>query len=456
MAFVDRFFAVAVDYAWGWPLIILLIGGGAYLTFLSRFMPFFGARHAVQIIRGKWDDPNDPGEINHFQALTTALSATIGVGNIAGVAIAITQGGPGAVFWMWVAAVVGMATKFFECTLSIMYREEDETGNPQGGPMYYIEAGLGRRFRFMAVLFSVCGLIGCLSLFQANQLAKVLSENHAVNPWVTGFAMAAIVAVVILGGIRRIGRFTEKLVPFMCALYVLASLYILATRADIIPSILYRIVHDAFTGTAAAGGAAGIAVREVITTGVKRAAFSNEAGIGTAPMAHGAAKTKEPVREGLVAMVGPFIDTVVICSMTALIILSTDHWQQGAIRGVALTTQVFESALGGFGRLLITISVALFAISTMVGYSYYGKKCFAYLFGQRRGPLYNYFYIASLIVGAVWSVGTVVNVLDTAFALMAFPNMIATLLLAPRVMRAVRDYFSRYQVLRGPFAAGGR
>ncbi len=440
---VDKFFLVAVDYAWGWPLVVLLIGGGGFLTISSRFIPFLKARHAVDIIRGKYDDPDDPGEISHLQALTTALSATVGVGNIAGVAIAITQGGPGAVFWMWTAAIVGMATKFYTCTLAQMYRKKDENGVPQGGPMYFIEVGLGKKFKPMAVFCSACGLIGCLAMFQANQLAEVLESSHGVPPWITGLLSAAVVAVVILGGIKRIGAVTEKLVPFMCGLYVLACLYILASRYSMIPSIFMDIVTDAFTGTAAVGGAEGIAVSTVITTGIKRAAFSNEAGIGTAAMAHGAAKTKEPVREGMVAMIGPFIDTIIICSMTAFIILSSGNWRREGIAGVALTSEVFEAAMGGTGRALITVAVTLFAISTMVGYSYYGRKCFSYLSGGRRGIFYDCFYIVTMVLGAVWSIDTVINILDTAFALMAFPNMIAALLLAPKVNSALRDYFGR-------------
>ena len=448
MESVDRFFAVAVDYAWGLPLIILLIGGGAYLTLLSRFIPFFGLRHAVKILRGTYDDPNDPGEISHFQALTTALSATVGVSNIGGVAIAITQGGPGAVFWMWVAAIVGMATKFFTCTVACMYRKQDEQGTPQGGPMYYIEVGLGRRYRFLSVFFSVCGLIGCLAMLQPNQFAVVLRVNYGVNPRVTRIPSAPIVTAVIVGGIQRIGRFTEKLVPTMCGVYVLACLYIIATHINLLPQVIFRIVHDAFSGTALAGGVTGIAVSRVITTGVKRAAFSNEAGIGTAPLAHGAAKTHEPVREGLVAMLGPFIDTIVVCSMTAFVILTSDAWHNGngGTEGVALTARVFESAFGPLGQLIITFAVGSFAISTMVGYSYYGRKCCSYLVGQRRGQYYNYFFIATLVVGAVWSVETVINIMDTAFALMALPNMIATILLAPRVMRATRAYFARAEL----------
>lgn len=444
---VDRFFAVVVDYAWGWPLVALLIGGGLYLALLSRFIPFLAFRHSIEILRGKFDDPNDPGEITHFQALSTALSATVGVSNIGGVAIAITQGGPGAVFWMWIAAIVGMATKFFSCTLSCMYRRRDEDGTPQGGPMYYIELGLGPKFRPLAIFFSVCGLIGCLAMLQPNQLAVLLDDSYGVDRWFTGAACATVTAIVIVGGVKRIAHFCEALAPAMCGIYVLGCLVILGANLPALPGVFYRIVHDAFTGTALAGGVTGVAVSRAMVTGVKRAAFSNEAGIGTAPLAHGAAKTDEPVREGLVAMLGPVIDTLIVCSMTACVILTSDVWKgrdAESIEGVELTSQVFEAALGWVGQSLITVVVALFAISTLVGYSYYGRKCFAYLVGERRGHFYNYFFIATILAGAVWKVDTVINILDTGFALMALPNMIATVLLAPRVMDATRDYFQRY------------
>lgn len=430
-----------MGYAWGWPLIFLVIGGGLFLTLYSRLTPFRYAPHSWQILRGTWDDPKDPGEITHFQALSTALSSTVGLGNIAGVAVAITQGGPGAVFWMWVSATVGMATRFFTCTLACMYRVKDERGVDQGGPMYFIEAGLGRRFRGLSILFSVCGLVGCLSLFQANQLAEVLASSYGVGRGWTGVFCTLIVGGVIIGGIERIGKVTSRIVPLMCGIYVLGCLYILGIHLAEIPSLFIWIFHDAFNGTAAVGGATGIAVSKVIATGVKRAAFSNEAGIGTAALAHGAAKTSQPIREGLVAMNGPFIDTILICTMTSLVVLAEGNWHGSGIRGVALTSQAFESAMGGLGRLLITVTVILFAVSTMVGYSYYGRKCFSYLVGWRRGHLYNYFYCAMILVGALWSAESVVNLLDTGFAVMAVPTMAATLLLSPRVMEAARIYF---------------
>lgn len=448
MEMIEHALQVAVDFVWGPPLLALLLGGGLYLTLRSRLLPFFGARHAVDVLRGRYDSPDDPGQINHFQALSTALSATIGLGNIGGVAIAITQGGPGAVFWMWMAAVVGMATKFFTCTLAVMYRGRDSLGEIQGGPMYYIEVGLGKRFRALAILFSICGMFGCLGIFQANQVAQILKETYGVAPAATGVSAMVLVALVAFGGITRIGTVASRLVPAMCLLYLASAVVIVFRHWELIPAVFSQIFHDAFTGTAATGGAAGIAVSQVIKTGIKRAAFSNEAGLGTAAMAHGAAKTTEPVREGLVAMLGPFIDTIVVCSLTAFVILSTGLWRTAeGVQGVSLTVAAFESVLGGPGRLLLVTIASLFGFTTMVGTSYYGRKCFAYLFGAQRARIYDVFFIVSLFVGAVWSVGAVVNLIDTAYAVMAFPNMIATLWMAPRVMAATRKYFRERKVV---------
>lgn len=439
--------AVVVSWVWGPPLLILLLGGGLYLTLQSRGLPFYGARHAIDLLRGRAGGGGDgPGHLSHFQALSTALSSTIGLGNIGGVAIAITQGGPGAVFWMWMAALVGMATKFFTCTLAVMYRRRGADGELRGGPMYTIELGLGRRWRPLAIFFAACGLVGCLGIFQSNQVAGILQQTYGLPQAVTGGVAVALVAAVSLGGVERIGNFTSRLVPAMCLLYLLAAVAVVVQRFDQVPVVLSQIFHDAFHGTAAAGGAAGIAWITVVKTGIKRAAFSNEAGLGTAPLAHGAARTGEPVREGLVAMLGPFIDTIVVCSITAFVILSTGLWRQAeGIEGVTLTVRAFEAALGPSGRLLLVISALLFGLSTMVANAYYGRKCFTYLSQGRAMGAYNLFYLTMLFVGAVWSVGAVIDLVDTAYALMAFPNMIATLILAPKVMVAARDYFQRLE-----------
>ena len=439
----DRLLSTAVDIAWGPPLILLLVGGGLWLTVSARFLPFLRLRHALHILRGDYDSDDDPGQISHFQALTTALASTIGVGNIGGVAVAITQGGPGAVFWMWVAAVVGMATKFFTCTLAVMYRGRDSEGQLQGGPMYYIEAGLGKKFRPLAVLFASFGLVGCLPMFQSNQMAEILEGGLSIPGWATGLGAVLVVAAVTWGGVVRIGRVTSRLVPAMCLLYVGSCLWIVISNLSLAPEVFGQIFHDAFNATAAVGGATGFGVATAIRIGVRRAAFSNEAGIGTAPMAHGAARTKEPVREGLIAMLGPFIDTIVVCSLTAFVILASGAWRGRDLQGAQLTSDAFVDSMGPLGAWILIVAVVLFGVSTMIGFSYYGRKCFSYLFGVERARWYDGIYLVGLFLGALWSAQSVIDLIDTMFALMALPNMIATLALAPRVMTATRDYFGR-------------
>lgn len=441
MEFLDNLFATAVDYAWGIPLVVLLISSGIFFTLFSKFLPFRAVRHAFQILRGKYDKPDDPGEITHFQALTSALSATIGMGNIAGVAIAITLGGPGAIFWMWVAGIVGMSTKYFTCTLSTLYRKKDEKGVDQGGPMYFIEVGLGKYAKPLAVMFAVCGMIGCLAMFQINQLSGVLYSDWGISKLLTGIVCMIFVGAVILGGIVRVGAVTSKIVPAMFIIYVAASMYIILSNVGMVPEIIKSIFGSAFGGEAIIGGGAGIAFKEVLVTGVKRAAFSNEAGIGTAPMAHGAAKTKEPVREGLIAMLGPFIDTNLVCTMTALVILITGvaPTEDGAV----MTVNAFEAAMPGIGRYILTFVIILFSISTMISYSYYSLKCARYLFGYNFGSKYIYVYVASIVPAAVWTQDMVINLLDTAFALMAIPTLLSTLMLSPKVYAATKDYFKR-------------
>jgi len=328
------------NWLWGFPLLYLLIGGGLYFTIYSRFIPFFYLRHSIQILRGKYNNANDPGEINHFQALCSALSGTVGMGNITGVAVAIVQGGPGALFWMWICALLGMATKFFTCSLAVMYRGTDQTGQVQGGPMYFITEGLGKKWKPLAMAFCFFGLFGCLPMFQSNQLTAIVSEMFfKPNDWFVdssqnvtltgqglfGLLLAIFVGVVILGGIQRIGKVAATLVPFMVILYGGCALIIIIMHASQIPEAFRLIITDAFTGQAVTGGVLG----SVISIGVRRAAFSNEAGMGTEAMAHGAAKTKEPIREGLVAMLGPMIDTLIVCTITGLVIINTGVWEKG-------------------------------------------------------------------------------------------------------------------------------
>jgi AGCS family alanine or glycine:cation symporter len=436
------------NWIWDTPMLILLMGGGFILFAYSGFLPFRYFGHALKVVRGKYDDENLPGQISSQQALSAAIAATVGLGNISGVAIAINMGGPGAIFWMWISAFVGMATKYFTCTLAIMYRGKDTAGTVQGGPMYVIEEGMGKKWKPLAILFSVAGVLGLLAIFQANQLTAVLRsvllipnglDNGETTKWVLGISMMIIVAVVILGGIKRIAAVASRLVPFMVILYFVTVMIIMFRFYDQIPAMLWLIVEDAFTGNAVMGGAVGA----VMVIGARRAAFSNEAGIGTAPMVHGASKNNEPVREGLIAMLGPFIDTVVVCTLTALVILLTGVWQSTDNDGVRLTLSAFELGLPGYGKYLLMMAVLVFALSTMFTYSYYGHKCFNYLFGAEKAKYYNYFYLVTIVAGAVVSLEVVVSFIDGMYAIMAIPTMISTVYLAPKVKAATKDYFSR-------------
>ncbi|WP_143961728.1 alanine/glycine:cation symporter family protein [Litoribacter populi] len=440
------------NWIWDTPMLVLLMGGGLILLAYSGFLPFRKLGHAMKVVRGKYDDSNMPGQITSFQALSAAIAATVGLGNISGVAIAINMGGPGAIFWMWVSAFVGMATKFFTCSLAIMYRGKDSAGVIQGGPMYVIEEGMGRKWKFLSIIFCIAGILGLLAIFQANQLTATFRfvilepaglDAGAPTRWIIGITMMVIVAGVILGGIQRIALVASKLVPFMVGLYFATVLLIVFKYINNVPSMLWLIVEDAFTGNAVMGGAVGA----VIVTGARRAAFSNEAGIGTAPMVHGASRNNEPVREGLIAMLGPFIDTIVVCTLTSLVILLTGVWQTTENDGVRLTLSAFEMALPGFGKYLLMVAVLVFAFSTMFTYSYYGHKCFNYLFGAKRADYYNYFYLITIVAGAVASLEVVISFVDGMYAIMAIPTMISAIYLSPKVRAATKDYFKRMKKL---------
>jgi AGCS family alanine or glycine:cation symporter len=438
---------------WGTPLVVLLVGGGLFFLIYSRFIPYRYFFHSINILRGKYDDPDDPGDISHFEALASALAATVGLGNISGVAVAIAIGGPGAVFWMWISAIVGMATKFFTCTLSIMYRGKDTNGDIQGGTMYMIMEGLGKKWKPLAVLFAVAGLFGPLPIFQANQVTQIVRDfllvpngltdpaNHFSTDLISGIVILGIVSLVIFGGIKRVGKVASKMVPAMVVIYVACVLVIIGINIDLLGSTFALIFTDAFTANSAMGGALGA----LIVTGVRRAAFSNEAGIGTATLAHGAAKTKEPVREGLVAMMGPFIDTLVVCTMTALAILVTGVWQSGDDNGITLTASAFEAALGPYGVYLLIFCVLIFGFSSLFTYSYYSTKCLGFLIGADKQKYFNFFYAAAIIFGSVATINAVLNFTDGMFALMAIPTMTVAILLSPKVMAAAKDYFGRME-----------
>lgn len=443
---ISTFLADASNFIWGPPLLVLLLGGGFFFIMYSRFLPFRFFSHAVNVLRGKYDNPDDPGDISHFQALSGALAATIGMGNISGVALAIAAGGPGAIFWMWISAILGMATKFFTCTLAVLFRGKDSEGHIQGGPMYVIREGMGKKWLWLAGFFCVAGFFGATPVFQANQLVAVLKKVIFVPAGVPdsfglnisiGILLAIIIAIVVLGGIERIGNVAARLVPSMVLLLVASVIIIMLLNVDqVIPSFLL-ILKDAFSANAVLGGALGA----IIIEGAKRAAFSNEAGIGTAPLMHGAAKTKEPVREGLVAMLGPAIDTIIVCTMTGLVIIITGVWNSGEADGILLTAKAFERSLPLVGPYILMICVIIFAITTIFGLAYYGEKCFSFLVGAKYGRYFHYWYIALVVVGSVASLTDVVNLVFVAYGLMAVPTMISAIVLAPKVMEAAKKYF---------------
>lgn len=436
------------DGIWGAPILILLLGGGFYFLIYSRLAPLRYIGHAIQILTGKYDDPNEQGQLRHYQALSTALAGTVGMGNVSGVAVAITMGGPGAIFWMWISALLGVSTKFFTCSLAVMFRGKDSAGEVQGGPMYYITEGLGKNWKPVAIFFSIVGMIGVSPLFQANQLTQMIRDVVLVpnnfeasfqTDLITGIVISIIVGIVVIGGIKRIGNVTGRVVPVMIIVYTVTVLYIIFSNATQIIPAFQTILHDAFTGDAVLGGSLGA----IIVVGVRRAAFSNEAGLGTAPMAHGAAKTNEPIREGLVAMLGPIIDTIIVCTMTALAIIITNTWIDSSADGITLTAQAFDSAIPVFGKYILAICVIFFSMSTMFAFPYYGVKCLGFVAGAKYQNIYNYIFVVIIILGAVSNLRYIIGLIDIAFALMAFPTVIATILLSPHVRRASKDYFAR-------------
>ncbi|MBL7865366.1 MAG: alanine:cation symporter family protein [Cyclobacteriaceae bacterium] len=460
------------------PVLFLIILGGLFFLYYSRLIHYRYFMHSISVLRGKYHDRNDPGQISPYEALSTALASTVGMGNIAGVAAAISLGGPGALFWMWVTAFVGMSTNFFTSTVSVMFRGKDSSGEIQGGPMYVLREKISkldvqfswwwpwpwlviRGWKPLAVLFCVCCMVGCLPIFQANQLTQAIIDigvtSVEAKAWtftligfelntmkfIIGFMLTIISAIVIIGGIQRIGSWAGKMVPLMIVLYFLSVVTILIIHIEDVPRYLGMIFTDAFAaenyrGSPALGGLLG----GLIVAGVRRASFSNEAGIGTAPLALAASQSKEPIREGLVSMMSPAIDTLVVCSLTALAILVTGAWKSDA-NGVTLTAVAFESSLGDIGKYLLLLCAFFFAITSLFSYSYYGSKALSFLVGVKASRYYDYFYLSTIIIGAVSSMADVINVIDIAYALMAVPTMLSGLVLAPKVMEEAKGYFER-------------
>ena len=444
-------------------VLVWLIAGAVFFTFYFRFINFRAFRHGFQLVRGDYSDPNAPGEVTHFQALATALSGTVGLGNIAGVAIAVSLGGPGATFWMILAGLLGMSSKFVECTLGVKYRNEYSDGTVSGGPMYYLSKGLaersdklkslGKLLAVMFAIFCVGGSFGGGNMFQANQSFKQVvavtggdASWLADKGWLFGLVIAALVGLVIIGGIKGIARVTSKIVPFMAVLYVTTGLFIIFSKSSEIPAAFAAIIDGAFSAEGISGGVIG-----VLFQGFKRAAFSNEAGIGSAAIAHSAVRTNRPVTEGFVALYEPFIDTVVVCTITALVIIITGTWNPSVdpSEGVALTSAAFESSISWFPWIL-TLAVVLFAFSTMISWSYYGLKAWTYLFGDSMitDIVYKVMFLSFVVIGASMELGSVIDFSDAMIFAMAFPNMLGIYFLVPVVKKELNEYWADYKAGR--------
>ncbi|MGF1499019.1 MAG: alanine/glycine:cation symporter family protein [Elainellaceae cyanobacterium] len=447
--FVEVIFSVLFFDIAGFPLIVLwLIVGAVFFTLRMRFINIRAFRHAIDVVRGKYDNPNEEGEVSHFQALAAALSATVGLGNIAGVAIAITLGGPGAALWMTLGGFFGMSSKFVECTLGQKYRITNPDGTISGGPMHYLSKGLanlgyGAFGRVLAILFSflaICGAMGGASMFQSNQSYGAVSTVIPIPGWLYGLILVTLVALVIIGGIQRIGMVAGTIVPVMCVIYVAAALWILLVNFTEIPGAIATIVSQAFSAQAVGGGLIG-----VIVQGLRRSAFSNEAGIGSAAIAHSAARTEEPVREGIVALLEPFIDTIVVCNMTALVIVITGVYadaQFAELGGAELTSAAFGTVIGWFPAIL-ALSVFFFAFSTMISWGYYGERSWSYLFGERSLLIYKVLFLLAIFIGSVASPTAVIDFSDGMLLAMAFPNLLGAYLLSNEVSLDLKNYMRR-------------
>ena len=432
---------------WGPVLLILVLGTGTYLSFMTGFFSITKIGYVLKNTLFKMfaKDDKGEGEVTAFQAVSTALAATVGTGNIAGVATAIALGGPGAVFWMWLAAIMGMTTKFAEVVLAVNYREKTEDGRFVGGPMYYITNGLGKSWKWLAVLFAFFGTfasfgIGCM--VQSNSVALSAQSTFGIPVLATGIVLAILTAVVIVGGIKRIGAFTEKLVPFMAALYILGGLWLLISNAAKIPAAFAMIFSNAFTGTAAVGGFTGTVMMQAIRFGIARGIFTNEAGLGSAPIAHAAATTDHPVRQGLWGVFEVFTDTIVICSITALSILVTGVWETGE-SGAVLSAMAFDTGIPVVGRFIVSIGLILFAYSTILGWEYYGERCLEYLAGTKPIIAYRLLWVIAVVVGAIGGLEFMWDLADTLNGLMAFPNLVGVLILSPVVFKLTREFFAK-------------
>jgi AGCS family alanine or glycine:cation symporter len=431
---------------WGPLMLVLILGTGFFLQVRLKFMPITNVALGFKMVwNGRKKGSDEAGEISPFAALMTALAATVGTGNIAGVATAIALGGPGALFWMWCTALVGMATKYSEVVVAVKYREVDHLGEHIGGPMYAIKNGLGKKWAWLGVAFAIFGGLagfGIGNMVQSNAVADVLDTSFGVPEWITGIVCMVLVGAVILGGIKRIGAVAESLVPTMCIAYVLFALAVLVINSAEIPAAIGLVFSNAFTPTAATGGFAGAAVWAAIRFGVARGIFSNEAGLGTAGIAQAAGTTKSPVRSGLIGMMGTFIDTLIICTMTGLAIISSGAWSSGE-SGAALTSLAFETTMPGVGNYLVAISLAVFAFTTILGWSYFAEKCWEFLLGEKCEKPFRILWTLAVPIGAILHLDFIWLLADTLNAFMAIPNLIALLLLSPVIVTLTKEYFAR-------------
>ncbi|TDQ58137.1 AGCS family alanine or glycine:cation symporter [Mesocricetibacter intestinalis] len=433
------------SFIWGPPLLILLSGTGLYLTLRLGFIQIFQLPRAMGYLFRKERGNQQKGDVSAFAALCTALSATIGTGNIVGVATAIQAGGPGAMFWMWLVALLGMATKYAECLLAIKYRVRDKNGFMAGGPMYYIERGLGLKWlaKFFAVFGVMVAFFGIGTFPQVNAITHAMQDTFSVPIFVSAALVTLLVALIILGGVKRIAAVSSYIVPFMAVFYVATSVIILILNADKVPAALALIVESAFNPQAALGGGLGFTMMQAIQSGVARGIFSNESGLGSAPIAAAAAQTKEPVRQGLISMTGTFLDTIIVCSMTGLVLVITGAWQAG-VEGSAVTNFAFSQGLGsGWGATIVTVGLLFFAFTTILGWCYYGERCFVYLVGIKGIKLYRLVFILLIACGAFIKLNVIWIIADIVNGLMAFPNLIALIGLRHIIINETKDYFLR-------------
>jgi len=446
MEFVNTLVNQLNGVVWGPPMLVLILGTGLFLMLRLKFMPLSKIGAGFRLMwQGRKKGDEESGEISPFQALMTCLAATVGTGNIAGVATAIFLGGPGALFWMWCTALVGMATKYCEVVLAVHYREKDERGEHVGGPMYAIKNGLGKKWLWLGTAFAIFGGFagfGIGNMVQVNSMAAALQTTFNVPLWVTGVVTMVFVGMVILGGIKRIGKVAATLVPFMCVAYIIAAFVVLVVNAAEIPAAFEMIFTYAFSPAAATGGFAGAAVMAAIRFGVARGIFSNEAGLGTAGIAQAAGTTNSPVRSGMIGMLGTFIDTIIICSMTGLAIITSGVWTSGA-SGAALSAAAFESAMPGVGGYILTIALVVFAFTTILGWSYFGEKCWEYMVGTKSILPFRILWVVAVPFGAIAQLDFAWLVADTLNGLMAIPNLLSLLLLSPIVAKLTKDHFAK-------------